>query len=422
MALYAGSFNWPPCIDFEIVGTPDSATTGSVEVVGNRYFLRPSQGFSFSTFASSERVLRTRVDGFPALLRGHIFVVDGAVGLRIDEAHLGTDDPEADFIAVEATFELLPSLCTWRHEDGAARSASTALALPEIAPSPAMSLVLGADGLAVVTAATATGLDNFDHHLAALQDLVCFAADRPAERLSLIAVAQAGTRVTILGRNRFPPFGSVVRQPVEYLLRFDAAYIQDVISSWWTGRTAVRPVHQVLAGLRYQPGWVETDVNILAACVELFGRVQFPSARSRRISVMDFAKIEDALNLLPGLNKSQRDFINFIRSSAGGRPQRLDESIDAIAADLGQTLSEAGINLTEWKSALIEARNGVSHAGGAGSLQDAELRAVKDATRVVLSLDILKHMNLPSAALARAAERLKVRHSVRHRGTATYRS
>jgi hypothetical protein len=421
LALYAGSFNWPHSIEFEIVGTPGSTSTGAVEVAGDRYFLRPSKAFSFSTFESSERLLRTRIDGVPSLLRGHVFVVDGTVGLRIDEARLGTDDPDAVFVAASATFELLPSLCTWRHEDGAARSTSNALALPEITPAPAMSLILGADGIAVMTAATATSLDDFDHHLAALQDLICFAADRPAERLSLVAMTPAGTQVSILGRNRFPQFGKVVRQPVEYLLRFGAAYMQDAISTWWGGRTALRPVPQVLAGLRYQPGWVETDVNILAACVELFGRVQFPSVVSRRISVLDFTKIEDALDSLPGLNRSQRDFINFIKSSAGGRPQRLDESIDAIAADLGQTLSEAGINGTDWKLALIEARNGVSHAGGAGGLTDADLRAARDATRVVLSLDVLKHMHLPSAALARAAERLKVRYAINHRETATYR-
>ena len=107
---------------------------------------------------------------------------------------------------------------------------------------------------------------------------------------------------------------------------------------------------------------------------------------------------------------------------AGSRPQKLDESIDAIVADLRQTLSEAGINVTEWKPALIDARNGVSHAGGAGSLTDAELRAVRDATRMVLTLDILKQLGLPSAALARAAERLKVRYAINHRGTAIYTS
>lgn len=420
MALYTGSFDWPSSIEFEIVDAADPPRTGTIEASGDHYFLRPSRGFSFSSLASSERVLRTQINGVPSLIRGQVFVVDGVVGLLIDEARIGTDDPNITFATVEATFELLPSLCTYRHEDGAARSASVPLALPEIAPAPAMSLLLAADGAPVLTPAAPTGLDDFDAHLAALLDLICFAADRPAERLSLVATTAAGARVTVLGRNRFPVFGHAARQPVEYLLRFGAAYTQDVITGWWMARTALRPVTQVLAGLRYQPGWVETDMNILAACVELFGRVQFPSAVSRRIGVVDFTPIEAALDALPGLNGPQRDFINYIKSAAGGRPQNLDQSIDALVADLGPTLTRGGVNATEWKSALIDARNGVSHAGGAGNMTDPELRAVRDATRVALSLDVLKQLRLPAAALDRAAERLQVRYGITHRGTAVY--
>ncbi len=420
MALHAGSFDWPPSIEFEVVDAAGQPQTGAVKTAGDHYFLRPSRDFSFSSPGPSERTLKTQINGVPSLIRGHIFVVNGVVGLRIDEARVGTDDPNMMFTAIEATFELLPSLCTHRHEDGAARSASSPLALPEIAPAPAMSLLLAADGIAVMTPAAPANLDDFDSHLAALQDLICFAADRPAERLSLVATTAAGARVTVLGRNRFPAFGRTARQPVEYLVRFGAAYTQDLITGWWAARTALRPVTQVLAGLRYQPGWVETDVNILAACVELFGRVQFPAAVSRRTSVADFAPIEAALDALPGLNRPQRDLINFIKSSAGGRPQNLDQSIDALIADLGQTLTRAGVNPTEWKSALIDARNGVSHAGGAGSITDPELRAVRDATRVALSLDVLNQLRLPDAALDRAAERLQVRYGITHRGTAVY--
>jgi hypothetical protein len=203
--------------------------------------------------------------------------------------------------------------------------------------------------------------------------------------------------------------GRASRQPVEYLMRFGATYAQDVISGWWKARTSLRPVTQVLAGLRYQPGWIETDVNILAASIELFGQVQFPSAVSRRISVLDFARIETALDSLSGLTRPQREFINFIKSSAGGRPQKLDESIDAVITDLGESIQEAGMHPSAWKPALLEARNGVSHAGGAVGLTDSELRAVRDATRVVLTLDLLHQVGLPDSALARASERLKVR-------------
>lgn len=420
MALYAGSYKWPASIEYEIVEAPGLARTGTVEVVDGRYVLRPSKGFAFSTIESSKRTLKTQIDGVPSVLLGHVFVLDGVAGLRIDEARIGTDDPDEVFTVVDAVFELLESLCIWRYEDGAARSASASLTLRDIAPTPAMSLVLDASGHAVIRAVAATTLDDFDQHLAALQDLICFAADYPAERLSLVATNPTGTKVTILGRNRFPPFGRVPRQGVEYLMRFGATYAQEVISGWWNARTLLRPVTQVLAGLRYQPGWIETDVNILAACVELFGQVQFPSAVSRRISVRDFGKIETALDSLSGLTPSQRDFINFIKSSAGGRPQKLEESIDALIADLGQTIHKAGINTSVWKPALLEARNGVSHAGGAGGLVDSELRAVRDATRVVLSLDLLHQFGLPDIALERASDRLKVRYSSGHRATSVY--
>tara|TARA_R110002051_G_scaffold325547_1_gene428780 strand:+ start:45227 stop:46459 length:1233 start_codon:yes stop_codon:yes gene_type:complete len=407
-------------IEFEVLDATGAPTTGSIEVVGGRYFLRPARGFGFSTGASTERTLKTKIEGVPTLVRGNIFVHDGVVGLRINEAHVGTDDPNARFISVSAAIELLPSLCTWRPDDGAARSMSTRFELPGIAPSPAMTLMISNDGAAVITAATPTGLDDFDHHLIALQDLVCFAADQPVERLSLVATLPSGLPVKVLGWNRFPPFDAHTRQPVEYLFRFGAAYAQEMISGWWNYRTTHRPVTQILAGLRYQPGWIETSVNILATCVELFGRVQFPSSVSRRISMIDFAEIETALSGRSGLNRAQRDFISNIKSLAEGRPQKLYQSIDSIVADLGETLGEAGINGAEWKAALIAARNGVSHSGGGEGLTDQEMRAVRDATRTALSLVILKQLSLPSAALARAAERLKMRYTINYREQAIY--
>jgi hypothetical protein len=141
---------------YEIAGVPGPVGTGTVEIVGDRYLLGPSEGFAFSSLESSQRTLKTEIDGVPSLLIGHVFVFDGVAGLRIDEARIGTDDPNEIFTGVAATFELLESLCTWRYEDGAARPASVPLRLPEIAATPAMSLGLDATGLAVIRAVTAT--------------------------------------------------------------------------------------------------------------------------------------------------------------------------------------------------------------------------------------------------------------------------
>ncbi|GAA3597629.1 hypothetical protein GCM10022198_22260 [Klugiella xanthotipulae] len=112
MSLYANpGFDWPPAIDFKVIGT-DEPRTGTIEVLGDYYFLSASPEFSFSSFEPLERVLKTQIDGRPSLLLGQVFAVEGVAGLLIDEARIGTDDLKTAFVSVEAEYELLPSLRT----------------------------------------------------------------------------------------------------------------------------------------------------------------------------------------------------------------------------------------------------------------------------------------------------------------------
>lgn len=420
MTLFPGSITSPGSIEFEVVGADAGYATGSIEIEPDMYFLRPSRQFSLATGQSGARLLKTSIDGVPSVVRGTVFVRGGVVGLRFDEVWVGTNDPTTLFTAVEADIEGLDSICTHRHEDGAARSATKPLILPAVMQSPIMSLLLGNDGVARIGASEPLELTRFGEHLSALRDLVCFATDQPVELRSLIGVSKSGDRVVIHGHNRFPPFGAGRRPPVECLLRLGAAYAQNVLTRWWEARSNFRPVTQVLAGLRYDAGWLEMNVNLLAASVERYGQARFPTTTLRRISVDDFAPLQAALSNVRGLNASQRSFVEFIRSSAGGRPQKLDESLDAIIADLGRTLREAGVSPDEWKQALIGVRNGVSHGDGSGEFTDPELRATRDATRVALYLSLLKFLGVTDGAIDRSADRLRVRYGVRHRGTGIY--
>jgi hypothetical protein len=55
-------------------------------------------------------------------------------------------------------------------------------------------------------------------------------------------------------------------------------------------------------------------------------------------------------------------------------------------------------------------------------VDEQESRALRDATKVILSLATLAHLGVPDPVLSRASERLGVRYGVRHVDSAIYAS
>ncbi|RWR22875.1 hypothetical protein D8Y23_01445 [Microbacterium enclense] len=426
MSLFAGGINWPEDLQLVLVGKDEGARSGKIREASGKYVVDVERGLSFQQGwrgIDNSRVATTVIGGQPAIMRGY----SGGAAFHLSEVRIGSDALTQEYVAIRAEFELLPSLSTIRHEDGAARSASAEIVLPPLESARTMALLLDARGVAEIRSPNPAPMEEYGSHLAALQDLIVFAADQPAERVSLTGVLADGTEVAVHGWTRYPAFESRGRQPVEYLLRFGAAYFATVVEAWWKMRVDFRPVPQILAAVRYEPGFVESDVIALAAALERFTKQKFPPPMSPpRLDAQEFAVIEDTLQaLLPTLSGAQRAFVNGIRNDA--RRTRYEEYVGALIESLQpEHLAHTKINLANWTAALHSARNDIAHEGAPNPANpvlfvDAqESRALRDATRVILTLATLAHLGVPDPVLSRASERLGVRYGVRHVDSAIY--
>lgn len=368
--------------------------------------------------------LRTTIDDRPALLRGEVFALDGELGLRVDELRVGSDDDQPTYTDVSAVFEHLGSVCLYRHEDGAQRSAFDPINLPGLDDAAPMSATLpSATDTVKIVSASPVGLDEFESHLDTLQDLLTFASDSPVGRLSLSATEASGRTVEILGRERFAPFERPSRQPIEHQLRLSGDWTQTVIDRWWAARNTLRPISQVLAGLRYQPGYIEADVILSAAAIEALAS-RLDVGEAPRLSPDDAQPILDALDALTGLNQDQRAVISQMmgeatRTTLHAKTELLLSGVNTVAVE------NSRVSVADWLPKFKRTRNHIAHGTG-GSASDvwtdtALLRAVRDANRVLLSLAFLTHLGVPDAALERAAERLGNRYSGRHRTAGIFR-
>ena len=426
MTLFASTFEWPnSALDF--VGVGAGATNGLGEIVtrADRFILKSPGHFSFATGQSGVRTLATTVGGAPALVRGVVFGIDGDLGLRIDEVRLGSVGDQPTYLSVTAEFEHLASLCCLRREDGAARSPSEPLEIPALGSASAMTAILPSAANAItITAIAPAPLEEFEEHLVALQDLLTFAADIPVGRLRLVATEASGQVVTILGRERYAPFGRSERKPIEYLFRLAGDWTQTVIDRWWAARAELRPVPQILAGLRYQPGYVEADVILSAAAIEALATRAAVGERPR-LSEVDAAPIIQALDALDGMNSEQRQFIANVKGDASRTTLR--SRVDLLVSSMNATaLRSSALSVGDWLPRFIETRNSIAH-GSTGSRRnrdiwtdDGLLRAVRDANRVVLGLAMLTHLGLADAVIERSGERLGVRYGMNHAGTSIF--
>lgn len=351
--------------------------------------------------------------------------IDGDLGLRIDELRIGSVVDDARYISVTANFEHLSSVCSYRPEDGAARSPSQALVFPEADGASEMSAVLpdGADTITLV-APGPVPLEEFETQLAVFQGLLSFAADIPCGRLAFVATEPSGQTVQILGRDKYAPFERKARLPIEYSLRFSGEWLQQVIDRWWAAHSNWRPVPQIVAGLRYQPGYVEADVILSSAAIEALATemLQHPEP-----SLSDEAAqpIRDALQTLQEMSPAQKETISRLknelsRTTFRSKVRQLVTGVDS------ETWRQSRVSMEDWIGLFIKARNGIAHAapglnGQANIWNEGDLlRSIRDANWTVITLVILCHLGVPAAAISSAAERLGTRYGTRHRSSRVF--
>ncbi|MFJ2553403.1 hypothetical protein [Microbacterium sp. NPDC087591] len=417
----------PAAVEFAIIGKDATTGVGTLVEADDHAYLTTNATFSATTGASSRRVLQARIGDVPALVVGHVVVKDRELTLRVTEIRMGSDDVQPTYSSVHALFEHATGAAGYRHEDGGGRFPSAPLLAPALGTARAMEFTYtDAQGRIKLTSTEPAPLDEFEEHLAAFQDLLTFAADSPSGRLTLTATEPTGVIVTVLGRTRFAPFNRNPRKPIEYVVRLGNEHAQSVINAWWAARSSLRPVPQVLSGIRYQSGYVESDLIALAAALEKYVKTRFPLPAVRRLTDTQLQPLKTALDQLSGLDEDQ---MAAVRRFTSNRPveRTYREHLEVFVADLGAELMAASkINVAEWINHLLWARNDIAHEGapndqrGDQYVTDPESRAVRDATWVMLSLGFTKQAHLPEPALQRAAERLGVRYGSRHTGSTIF--
>lgn len=423
MPLYSSTFKWlDPVVSF--VSLSAGAHDGDAELVekGDRWILKAPGHFSGGTGQPDQRILSTTLNGEPTLLRGSVFVIDGDLGLRVDELRVGSVEPDAEYVSATANFEHLASACTYRHEDGAARDARQALTFPALDDAPGMRAELPSCTTAITLSADGpVPLEAFEKQLSTFQNLLTFAADQPCGRMSLILTDRSGSDVRVFGRDKYQPFNKMTRKPIEFSLRFVSDQTQRVIDGWWEAHDQLLPVTQIIAGLRYQPGYVEADAILSAAAIEALATAALNPSRPP-LSLEEAEPIITALDSLSGMNQDQRDAIARLKGDLRRTTFRskVESLIEGVAPEQWQL---SRIKVDEWIKLFKKARNGIAHAvpglpGGASIWKESGLlRSIRDANWIVITLVMLTQLSVPDAAIARAAERLGTRYGVRHRGT-----
>ncbi|TQO18854.1 hypothetical protein FB472_0381 [Rhodoglobus vestalii] len=416
MALFSENFQWPSTsVLFESIG--DGARDGTAEVVerGGRWILNSPSSFSYATGQPGIRVLTASLDGTPTLIRGTIFVIDGDLGLRVDELRVGSALDDAQYITVTGTFEHLASACSHRHEDGAARSPSQPLLFPAVDGAPQMEATLrsGENSITLV-ALEPVPLEAFETQLAVFQALLTFATDLPCGRLTLVATEASGQTVTVFGRDKYAPFERPRRTPVEHSLRFSGDWIQHAIERWWAAYCEWKPVLQILVGLRYQPGYVEADVILSSAAIDSVSEA-LKQHEAPQLTSDESLPILEALELLSGLNQAQKAAVAQLKGDLGRTTfrSRAEQLVRRVDDDTWQV---ARVSIEEWTRQLIKARNTIAHAVSSSIWEDdLSLRGIRDANWIVLTLVLLTHLGVPDPAINRAAERLGARYIARYR-------
>lgn len=199
-------------------------------------------------------------------------------------------------------------------------------------------------------------------------------------------------------------------------MRFTGQWAQGAIDRWWTVYRDWKPVAQIVAGLRYQPGYVDADVILSSAAIESVAtNLQQRAAPS--LSPEEALPIIEALESLTGLGPAQKNAVSQLkgelkRTTFRSKVEQLLQQVDVDAWTYAQ------LSTKEWVKQFLNARNKIAHAASDGPWDDsALLRAIRDGNWIVLTPVLLTYMDVRSTAINRAAERLGTRYAARHRTT-----
>lgn len=264
-------------------------------------------------------------------------------------------------------------------------------------------------------------LEAFEAQLTTFQDLLTFAADQPCGRTSLVVTDRSGIEVRVFGRDKYKPFNGKTLKPIEFSLRFASDQTQGVIDGWWKARDELLPVTQIIAGLRYQPGYVEADAILSAAAIEALATAALGASRPP-LSDEEAEPIIVALDSLSGMNQAQSEAIARLKGDL--RRTRFRSKVESLIEGVApEQWRSSRVEVDVWIKLFLKARNGIAHAvpglpGGASIWKESELlRSIRDANWIVITLALLTQLGVPDAAIDRAAERLGTRYGVRHSGT-----
>ena len=159
-----------------------------------------------------------------------------------------------------------------------------------------------------------------------------------------------------------------------------------MISEWWRVRRALRPITQVYAGVMYQPGYVESDIISLTSIAQRLARLQLGQADAN-----------------------------------------LRTCLQTLVGNLGdETMRRAGIDPIEWEQHTMWARNDISHEGapndeaGERYVTPAESKAVRDATHMIVGLNLASMLGLHPNATRLAAQCLETKYGIRHGSTSIF--
>jgi hypothetical protein len=367
--------------------------------------------------------LRATVDDRPALVNGQMFYQDQKCSLLVQDVRVGSTSATNLYLSVTAEFENAEAVAAYRFEDGAMRRPADTLTLPELDGAP--EVVMRYDGVSVcLCSAEPLPLESFEIHLKAFQDLLTFASGLSCARLSLLALDEEGDEVEILGRVQIHPKAGQVPDVRNFVVRLGSTNTQNMLDVWWKMRRDLRPVTQVYVGAIYQPGYVESDFIAAATAVERMGANLGTPGRAP-LSEAQLHPIRAALEGLTDLDADQQKVVDLVIKNRTRGPS-FRERTAALAAKLPSAIiTLAGINLDIWIGQIIAARNDVAHEGASDDeandfVNGAELRAMRDASRIMIALLLAQRLGVTDKALQLAARQLQARYLQYHRSSLVF--
>ena len=348
--------------------------------------------------------LRGSSDRGPFYLLGMPIVVNGIRRLRIDDLRIGSGDPDELLISATPFYDYANAVVRYYTRDGAARFPNDPLDLPALDGAAAMSLVYAprADGFPIeLRCKGGASIEQFETQLDALQRLITFAVQQPSTRHLLTVQNGAGTEIEVYRGVTVTPRPAESADYRDFPLRLSRANTQTIVDRWWAMMEDLRPIPQIMTGLKYQPGYLDSDFFLLA-------------------TVLD--RLSDAWTNVPGLlSEEQYEGMKETASQLivpeqfkiDNRPvfhARIVALLDTLSDEVWEKVR---IDRDSWLASMKRHRNLVAHSSEQRQahrefMTGPGLRALRAATDVIVTLVVAQHLGVEGDALVFAADRLNV--------------